>query len=195
MTIWYPGTQGGAAVANVLFGDVAPGGKLPYNWPLNIGQVPLPYARLLSHQPDWAEARYWNESNPPLYPFGFGLSYAPFRYGNLRLDRERVAVGGSVTVSVDVTNIGSRTADEVAQLYIHQRYGTSSRPVRELKGFRRLTLAAGETASVDFVLRPDELRYWSAAVRDWVQDETVIDVYVGGDSKASLHASFEVRGA
>lgn len=195
MTIWYPGTQGGTAVANVLFGDVAPGGKLPYNWPLNIGQVPLPYARLLSHQPDWAEARYWNESNPPLYPFGFGLSYAPFRYGNLRLDRQRVAVGQSVTVSVDVTNIGSRTADEVAQLYIHQRYGTSSRPVRELKGFRRLTLAAGETAIVDFVLRPDELRYWSAAVRDWVQDETVIDVYVGGDSKASLTASFEVCGA
>ena len=103
MMIWYPGTQGGAAVANLLFGDVAPGGKLPFNWPRNIGQIPLPYAQLTSHKPGWAAERYWNEPNSPLYPFGFGLSYAPFRYSNLAVSKARIAPGETLEVTVDVT--------------------------------------------------------------------------------------------
>ncbi len=193
MNIWYPGTQGGTAIANLLFGDVAPGGKLPYNWPRNIGQIPLPYAHLTSHQPQKGEQRYWNEPNSPLYPFGFGLSYAPFSYSNLKLDKATVAPGEAVTVSVDLTNKGTRTADEVAQLYIHQHYGSSARPVRELKGFQRLSLSPGETRTVRFTLRPDDLRYWTAASRSWVQDEATFDVYVGGDSTASLSGSFAVK--
>ena len=193
MMIWYPGTQGGAAVANLLFGDVAPGGKLPFNWPRNIGQIPLPYAQLTSHKPGWAAERYWNEPNSPLYPFGFGLSYAPFRYSNLAVSKARIAPGETLEVTVDVRNDGSRTADDVAQLYIHQRHGSSARPVRELKGFSRIALAPGETRTLTFALGPDALSYWTAATRSWVQDETAFDVYVGGDSTAALTTTFEVR--
>ena len=192
MMIWYPGTRGGEAVANLLFGAAVPGGKLPYTWPRNIGQVPLPYARLRSHKPDWAEERYWNEANGPLYPFGYGLSYTTFAYGGLSLSAERIAPGETLAVSVEVTNTGAVTGDEVVQLYIHQRYGSAARPVRELKGFKRVTLAPGETRTVTFPLGPDQISYWSAAKRGRVQDETRFDVWVGGDSTAPLTAAFEV---
>jgi len=192
MLVWYPGTQGGAAVANLLFGAVSPGGKLPYTWPRNIGQIPLPYAQLGSHQPKTSGQRYWNEPNSPLYPFGFGLSYSTFEFSNLKIDRPTVAPGESVPVSVDVRNTGSRAADEVAQLYIHQRHGSSARPVRELKGFQRVTLEPGETRTVRFTLTPAELSYWTAAKHAWVQDETTFDVYAGNSSEAALTTTFEV---
>lgn len=193
MTIWYPGTQGGTAIANLLFGKVSPGGKLPYNWPRNIGQLPLPYARLKSHQPYKAEQRYWNEPNSPLFPFGFGLSYSCFAFDKLTLDKAEIAPDEQLQVSVEVTNTGTRMADEVVQLYIHQRYGSTARPVRELKGFQRVTLAPAESKMVQFTLGREQLRYWSAAERDWVLEQSAFDVFVGGDSTAALTASFAVR--
>jgi beta-glucosidase len=193
LNIWYPGTQGGAAVANALFGDAVPSGKLPFNWVRSIGQVPLPYARMKTHKPEDRETRYWNEAGSPLYPFGFGLSYARFTYANLRIAKPMIGLDESVQIQVDLTNEGEYTADEVAQLYIHQRFGSVARPVRELKGFKRVTLAPGETRTLEFILTAADLAYWSAALRDWVQDETIIDVWVGGDSLASLNSAFEVR--
>ncbi|HMI18554.1 MAG TPA: beta-glucosidase BglX [Sphingomonas sp.] len=193
MDIWYPGSQGGAAVANLLFGEVSPGGKLPYNWPRNIGQIPLPYAHLTSFQPKTIEQRYWNEPNSPLYPFGYGLSYSTFAFSNLKTDKANVAPGEAVAVSVDLKNTGMREADDVAQLYIHQRYGTAARPVRELKGFQRVTLAPGETRTIRFTLKPEDLTYWASSTRSFVQDQTTFDVYVGDDSTASLAGTFEVR--
>jgi len=193
MDIWYPGSQGGTAVANLLFGDVSPGGKLPYNWPRDVGQVPLPYAHLTGFQPKTAEQRYWNEPNSPLYPFGFGLSYSTFAFSNLRIGKAVVAPGESVPISVDLKNTGNRNADEVAQLYIHQRYGTAARPVRELKGFQRVTLAPGETRTIQFVLKPEDLAYWASSTRSFTQDESKFDVFVGDDSTASLTNTFEVR--
>ena len=190
--IWYPGTLGGAAVADVLFGDVAPGGKLPFSWPRTVGQVPMIYSHTRSHAPDNQGRRYWDEASTPLFPFGHGLSYSRFEYSDLALDRSQIEVGETVTVSVTVTNVGERAADEVAQLYIHQRHGSASRPVRELKGFQRITLAAGESQTLTFPLGPDELRYWSAATRDWVIETTAIDVFVGGDSAAELTTSFTI---
>ncbi len=192
LDIWYPGTQGGAAVADVLFGDVAPGGKLPFTWPRTAGQVPLIYSHTISHEPVNQGRRYWDEESTPLYPFGHGLSYGRFEYGDLALDRDRIRAGETVTASVTVTNAGERAGDEVVQLYIHQRHGSASRPVRELKGFRRITLAAGESRTLEFSLGPGELRYWNAAARDWVIDATTIDVFAGGDSTADLTASFTI---
>lgn len=194
LDIWYPGTQGGAAMADVLFGDVAPGGKLPFTWPRTVGQVPLVYSHTLSHEPANQGRRYWDEESTPLYPFGHGLSYGRFEYRDLTLDRDRIPAGETVTVSVTVTNTGERAGDEVAQLYIRQRHGTASRPVRELKGFRRLTLEPGESRTLEFPLGPGELRYWNAAARDWVIDATTIDVFAGGDSAAELTASFTISG-
>lgn len=185
LEVWYPGTRGGDAVASALVGDCSPGGRLPFTWPRHVGQVPLVYNHYRTFQPEHQDKRYWDEESTPLYPFGYGLSYASFEYGNLRLERAAIAVGEATSVSVDVTNTSDREADEVAQLYIHQRYGTSTRPVRELKGFQRVTLAPQETRTLTFALGPDQLRYWSAVTRDWVQDATTIDVWVGGGAVAS----------
>lgn len=186
LQVWYPGSRGGEAVAGLLFGDHSPAGRLPFTWPRTVGQLPMIYSHLRTFQPQEQGRRYWDEESTPLYPFGHGLSYARFSYDHLRLSSDHIAVGASTTVSVDVTNTGPVPADEVVQLYVHQRYGTSSRPVRELKGFARQRIDVGETVTVSFDLGPDELRYWSAATRDWVQDETTLDVWVGGSSTAEL---------
>ena len=193
LQVWYPGTRGGEAVANLLYGDATPGGKLPYTWPRHVGQIPMIYAHRKSHAPESEGKRYWNEESEPLFSFGHGLSYSTFAFSNLKLDRQAMKVGETLTVFVDVTNTGKVPADEVAQLYIHQRYGSTSRPVRELKGFERITLAPGETKTLGFELGPRELRYWNTPARDWVQEQAVFDVWAGADSRASLHASFEVR--
>ena len=192
LDIWYPGTQGGAAVAKLLFGEVSPSGKLPFSWPRTVGQVPLVYSHTRSHEPQNQGRRYWDEPSTPLFPFGHGLSYGQFEYTNLTLDHSSIQAGETVTVSATVTNAGQRAGDEVAQLYIHQRYGSASRPVRELKGFQRLTLAAGQSQTLRFPLGPDELRYWNAATRDWVIDTTTIDIFVGGDSTAAQTVNFTI---
>jgi beta-glucosidase len=195
LDIWYPGTRGGEAVAKLLFGDVSPGGKLPFTWPRTVGQVPMVYAHTRSHEPENQGRRYWDEASTPLFPFGYGLSYGRFAYADLTVDQSSVPTSGTVTVSVKVTNTADREADEVVQLYLHQRYGSASRPVRELKGFRRVTLAAGESRTLRFPVGPDERRYWNAAVRDWVADPSTFDVWVGGDSAAELSTTFEITQA
>ena len=192
MEIWYPGTQGGAAVANLLFGGVSPGGKLPFTWPRSVGQVPIIYSHARGFEPENQGRRYWDEASTPLFPFGHGLSYSTFSYTDLAVDQPATPADGTVTVSAQVRNTGGRTADEVVQLYIHQRYGTAARPVRELKGFQRITLQAGESRSVEFPVGPDDRRYWNAAVKDWVIDAAQFDVWVGGDCTAELSGTFEV---
>jgi beta-glucosidase len=192
LDIWYPGTHGGAAVANLLFGDVSPGGKLPFTWPRTVGQVPMTYAHTISHEPENQARRYWDEASTPLFPFGHGLSYGRFTYTDLTVDAPTTTADGTVTVSVEVANAGDREADEVVQLYLHQRHGTASRPVRELKGFQRITLAGGESRTVSFPVGPDQRRYWNAAARDWVTDASTFDVWVGGDSTAELAGTFAV---
>ena len=185
LQVWYPGTRGGDAVAAALFGDVAPGGKLPFTWPRTVGQVPMVYNHYRTFQPENSDKRYWEEESTPLYVFGHGLSYADFGYGEVRLDPASIGVGETTGVSVDVTNTSGFTADEVVQLYIHQRHGEATRPIRELKGFERVTLAGGETRTVTFELGPEQLRYWSAVSRGWVQDVTEIDVWAGGSSSVT----------
>lgn len=192
LSVWYPGTQGGAAVANLVFGDVSPAGRLPFTWPRSVGQVPMFYSHTTSHDPANNARRYWDEDGSPLYPFGHGLSYSTFEYGPVELDRESIAAAETVTVSVAVTNTGSRPADEVTQLYVHQVHGSAARPVRELKGFRRLAIEAGATERVTFTLGRDELSYWNATARDWVLDAAPYEVAVGGDSTAPFTARFTV---
>ncbi len=194
---WQPGTEGGHAVADILFGDVNPGGKLPVTFPRKASHAPLYYARVLSHQPEdhpMYRSRYWDGPTTPLYPFGFGLSYTTFAIENLKLSSEQVKVGGALTVSVDVTNTGTVAGDEVVQAYVHQKAGSDSRPMRELKGFVRVSLAPGETRAVTFTLGPAELGYWSTSARKWVQDAEAFDLWVGSDSQATLHATFSVVG-
>ena len=189
---WYPGTQGGNAVANLLFGDAVPGGKLPITWPRDVGQLPIYYAHNTTQSPENQGKRYWEEESTPLYPFGYGLSYSTFRFSNLKLDRQEIKPGETIDVSVDLENTGAATADEVAQIYIHQQSGSTSRPVRELKGFERITLASHEKKTVHFSLGNDELTYWSTARKDWVEEPATFDIWAGGNSNAELHSTFVI---
>jgi beta-glucosidase len=192
---WYPGTQGGNAVADVLFGDVNPGGKLPVSWPRAAGQEPLYYNHNLTHEPEdrpTFTSRYWDLSTKPLYPFGYGLSYSTFQFANLRLSKDRISAEQSTEVQVDVTNTGAVAGDAVAQIYIHQRAGSASRPVRQLKGFRRITLKPGETETLKFSLGKDELNFWSPQTKAWGVEPGAFDVWAGEDSTASLHSEFIV---
>jgi beta-glucosidase len=192
---WQPGSEGGHAVADVLFGDVNPGGKLPATFPRKSGHAPLYYARTLTHQPEGSpmyQSRYWDGPTTPLYPFGYGLSYTTFAFSNLVIDMPQLKMAAIATVSVNVTNTGPVAGDEVVQLYVHQKAGGASRPMRELKGFRRITLEPGETQTVRFPLGPQELSYWSSADRRWVQETEAFDVWVGSDSQAALRADLAV---
>jgi beta-glucosidase len=192
---WYPGTDGGNAVADVLFGDVNPGGKLPVSWPRTTGQEPLYYNHNRTHDPDDAAdftSRYSDASGKPFYPFGYGLSYTTFKFANLRLSKNSIKAGEATEVSVELTNTGSLAGDAVAQLYIHQRYGSASRPVRELKGFERLALQPGETKTLRFSLGKEQLEFWSPQTRQWVVEPSTFDVWIGEDSAATLHAEMNV---
>jgi beta-glucosidase len=192
---WEPGSEGGHAIADILFGDANPGGKLPVTFPRKASHAPLYYARNLTHSPESDpryRSRYWDGPTTPLYPFGFGLSYTTFSITNLKVATPQVKVGKSVTVTADVTNTGPVVGDEVVQLYIHQKAGSDSRPIRELKGFERLTLKPGETKTVTFHLGPAELGHWSTNAGKWVQDTEAFDIWVGADSLATLHADLAV---
>jgi beta-glucosidase len=192
---WEPGSEGGHAVADILFGDVNPGGKLPVTFPRKASHAPLYYARNLTHSPESSpmyNPRYWDGLPTPLYPFGFGLSYTTFSITNLKVSATQVKVGDSVTVTAEVTNTGSVAGDEVVQLYIHQKAGSDSRPMRELKGFERLTLKAGDTKTVTFHLGPNELGYWSTNAGKWIQEAEDFDLWVGADSLATLHTDLAV---
>ena len=190
---WYPGTEGGNAVADLLAGDANPGGKLPFTWPRSAGQIPIYYNANLTQHPDAIETRYWDASSAPLYPFGYGLSYSAFNIANLRTSAEDLSGAQPMGVSVEVENTSATPGDEVVQLYIHQRSGSMSRPVRELKGFRRVTLAAHEKQIVTIPLSKSDLVFWSPVTHQRVLDPGTFDIWVGDSSQASLHGTFNLK--
>jgi beta-glucosidase len=161
---WYLGEQGGNALADVLFGDVNPGGKLPLTIPRSVGQLPMFY----NYKPS-AHRGYLFDSVEPLYPFGFGLSYTSFEIGAPRLSSDRIGNTASVTVSVPVRNSGARAGDETVQLYVHQLVSSVTRPIKELKAFERITLNPGESKTVTFVLTPEAFRMWNASMQRVVE--------------------------
>ena len=194
---WHPGSEGGLAVANLLFGKATPGGKLPFTWPRSVGQVPMVYSHLRSHQPGMQSKRYWEEESTPLFPFGFGLTYGSLEYSNLKLNASSTSIGiatdETLHVTVDLRNTSKRALEEVAQLYIHQRYGRAARPVRELKAFERVRLEAGETRTLQFELPASARRYWSSTDKAYVLDASTFDLWIGGDCTATLGAEFTVK--
>jgi beta-glucosidase len=189
---WYPGTEGGDAIADLLSGDANPGGKLPVAWPRSVGQIPINYARNLTQIPDALNERYWDGTSAPLYPFGYGLSYSSFTVGNLQLAEPTVHAGSKLQVSVDVQNTSSRDGDEVVELYTHQRAGSASRPVRELKGFERVSLKAHEKRTVTLALDTKDLGFWSPQTHHWSMEPGKFDVWVGSDENATDHADFQL---
>ena len=175
---WYLGEQGGNAVADVLFGDVNPGGKLPVTIPRSVGQLPMFY----NDKPS-AHRGYLFDTVEPLYPFGFGLSYTSFEIGAPRLSSDRIGADGSVTVSVPVRNTGARAGDETVQIYVHQLVSSVTRPIKELKAFERVTLNPGESKTVTFVLTSEAFRMWN-----------VVDAAGGGARRLRNHGGPQFRG-
>jgi len=183
---WYLGQEGGTAAANVLFGDVNPGGKLPITFPRNVGELPDYY----DHKPSLDRSYLFN-GRKPLFPFGWGLSYTTFKFDHLRLGAATIGMGGETTVSVDVTNTGSREGDEVAEMYIHQRVASVTRPVMELRGFERLGLKPGEMKTVQFKLTPRDLQMLNRDMH-WVVEPGVFDIMVGPSSDQTSSVPLQV---
>jgi beta-glucosidase len=217
---WYPGIEAGPAVADILFGDANPSGKLPATFPRAVGQEPLFYNQLptgrpaddidLSHPPTGEDkyfSRYIDETNAPLFPFGFGLSYTTFAYSNVQLSQKTISSDAlshpkkgrfflspsRIQVTADVKNTGLVAGTDVAQLYIRNTGGSVEEPVRELKGFQRVTLKPGETKQIKFTLGFDELSYYNLEM-ERVIEPTQYQVWVGGSSEATQGAQFDVTG-
>jgi beta-glucosidase len=168
LNAWFPGSEAGTSIAGVLFGDVNPSAKLTTTFPRSVGQMPIYYNHKNTGRPlgdydkyERFRSDYIDVINAPLYPFGYGLSYTTFNYSNVTLSAAEMPVTGKVTAKVTVTNTGSRNGKEIVQLYIHDVYSTSTRPVKELKGFRKIFLKAGESKDVTFDLTADDLKYYN----------------------------------
>ena len=194
---WFPGVQAGPAVADVVFGKVNPGGKLPASFPYRVGQVPIYYNREPTGRPCNKQVK-WNSQHrdipscDPLFVFGHGLSYTTFEVSNLQLSSSSVSRNGSLRASVQVTNTGGRRGDEVVQLYIHDPVASLSQPVRRLRGFERVTLDPGQTRTVTFTLNKNDFGFYDNRGR-LVVEPGRIDVYAGNSSKADMVQSFTVR--
>ncbi len=193
---WFPGTEGGNAVADVLFGKVDPGGKLPMSFPRDVGQIPISYNELPTGRPydpnNKYTSKYLDVLNTPQYPFGFGLSYTKFTLSNLHLSAGSIGTTGTLTATADITNSGATTGDDVVQLYIHDQVASILQPVRRLDGFQRVSLQPGQTQKVTFTLGPANLGYYNDQGQFTVEPGG-FDVYVGDSSVGGLHAQFTVR--
>lgn len=184
---WYPGEFGGKAVAETLFGDNEPGGKLTITFPRSVGQIPDFYNADPSRV--W---KYVDSSGEPLFPFGFGLSYTSFRYDRLAVETPAPGSHGDIHVTVDVTNTGDRAGDEVAELYVRENVSSVETPERALKGFARIHLQPGETRTVTFLVPQRQLAVWNAE-KKWVVEARRYTVWAGGSSRASLSTEFNLQ--
>jgi beta-glucosidase len=194
---WFPGVQAGNAVADVLFGKANPGGKLPVSFPVNVGQVPIYYDHDPTGRPCDITSKYnsrYRDLNTcdPLYPFGYGLSYTTFSVSNLQLSSDAMPAHGTITATADVTNTGTRSGDEVVELYIHDPVASIEQPVRRLRGFDRITLAPGQTKQVTFKLDRNDVGFYDNSGH-FVVEPGAIDVYVGDSSQATMMKEFTVQ--
>lgn len=208
---WHPGTMGGPAIADLLLGKSTPSGKLPVTFPRAVGQIPIYHARKNTGRPPWPgvttsledidgraeqtslgmSAFHLDAGFEPLYPFGYGLSYTRFEYSNLRLSTDKLRPGETLHITATLRNLGDIAAEEVAQLYVRDLVGDITRPVRELKGFQRLALNAGEDQELHFDLHTDRLAFFNRAMEE-VTEPGGFRLWVGGDSRTSLEGEFEI---
>lgn len=199
LNVWFGGSETGDAIADVVFGDVAPSGRLSASMPRNMGQIPIYYNHLNTGRPlpedkdEFVKFRsaYIDSPNSPLYPFGYGLSYTTFDYSDLALSSDTLPMDGELTASVTVTNAGNREADEVVQLYVRDMVGSIARPVKELKGFKRVGLKPGESKRVEFKLTPEDLKFYNFDL-EYVNEPGDYRIFIGPDSASGLSSSFKL---
>ncbi len=194
---WHGGTEAGNAVADVLYGKYNPSGKLTMTFPVNVGQIPIYYNHKNTGRPyvgnrsDKYKSRYLDIENAPLFPFGYGLSYTTFSYSDLKLDKQKLAANGVLTVSVKLTNTGKYDGTEVAQLYVRDMVGSIGRPVKELKGFQKVFLKTGESRTLTFTLTPADLAFYNTDLQLKAEPGD-FKVFVGTSSASGLESSFEL---
>ena len=195
---WFGGTEAAYSIADVLFGDVNPSGKLTTSFPKNVGQIPIYYDHKNTGRPldegGWFmkfRSNYLDVDNDPVYPFGYGLSYTTFEYGPVSLSADSMKADGKIVASVEVKNTGAVAGKEVVQMYIKDVKASSSRPVRELKGFDKVLLQPGESKTVSFEIGVDALSFWNQKM-EYVAEPGEFKVYIGGDSQTKNEASFEL---
>jgi beta-glucosidase len=199
LDVWFSGSESGHAIADVLFGDVNPSGKITSTFPRNVGQIPIYYNHKNTGRPlDNTEGKfvkflsnYIDVRNEPLYPFGYGLSYTKFDYSNLKLSSDQMNQDGSIDVSVDVSNSGDYDGKEVVQLYIRDLVGSVTRPVKELKGFQKVEIKKGETKTITFKLTVEDLKFYNYNL-DFVAEPGDFEVFVGTDSDNNLKSQFKL---
>lgn len=197
LLVWHPGVEAGNAIADVLFGNYNPSGKLTMTFPRNVGQVPIYYNHKNTGRPNPGDqfqkfrSNYLDVPNSPLFPFGYGLSYTKFEYSNLAVSAGKMPTGGQIEVTVDVSNTGDSDGEEVVQLYVRDVIGSVSRPLRELKGFQKISLAKGATQKVTFALTPSDLSFYNYDL-EFVAEPGLFQVFAGGNSNAELSAEFEL---
>ena len=199
LNVWFAGTEAGYAIADVLFGDVNPSGKLTTTFPRSVGQIPIYYAHKNTGRPlansegkfEKFRSNYIDERNEPLFPFGFGLSYTNFEYSSLKISSDKMNFSGNLKVTVDVANTGNYDGKETVQLYIRDLVGSVTRPVRELKNFQKITLKKGEKQTVSFDITVEDLKFYNSDLQ-FVAEPGQFDVFVGGSSTADKKVSFEL---
>ena len=198
LNVWFGGSEAGYAIADVLFGDEVPSGKLTSTFPQNIGQVPIYYAHKNTGRPlpegKWFEkfrSNYLDVSNDPLYPFGYGLSYTTFSYSDVKLSSNKMSKSGKIMASVTVTNTGMLEGKEVVQLYIRDLVGSITRPVKELKGFQKINLKPGESKEVSFTITDEMLKFYNSDLK-FVSEPGAFKVFIGGNSRDVKEASFQL---
>jgi beta-glucosidase len=189
---WLPGEEGGTAVADVLFGDYNPGGKLPISFPRKVGQIPVYYA----HKPSGARSQLWGDyvdaSTSPAFEFGYGLSYTTFKLGNLKIQPNRVRLTGKILIKVDIENTGNRSGEEIVQLYVNDMVASITRPVKELKGFKRMALKPAETRTIEFELPVEKLGFYGKDMK-FIVEPGMFKIMIGRSSKdIVLEGQFEV---
>lgn len=196
LQVWFPGTEGGNAIADVLFGDEEPSGRLSMCFPYNVGQTPIYYSELHTgrrledeNDPNTFLSRYMDAPNAPLFPFGFGLSYTTFAYSDVELSSNELKKDDKITASVTVTNTGKRAGSEVVQLYVRDLVGSVARPMRELKGIDKITLNPGESQKVSFDITEDMLRFYTADMT-FASEPGQFELYIGSDSRTKNGADF-----
>jgi beta-glucosidase len=195
--VWHLGSEAGNAIADVLFGDYNPSGKLPVSFPRHVGQLPLYYNHKNTGRPSDGSknvfsSHFTDESNKPLFSFGFGLSYTTFSYSDLKLDSNILTMGGELQVTVVVKNTGKVAGEEVVQLYIRDLVGSITRPVKELKGFEKIWLNAGETKTIRFKISENDLAFYGADLKLKAEPGD-FKLWVGTNSDTGLEASFTLK--
>ncbi len=193
---WYAGTKAGDAIVDVLFGDANPSGKISMTFPRSVGQIPIYYNHKMTGRPFDPNQKYTSKyldiANTPLYPFGHGLSYTKFTYGDVKLSSSSMNKGGSITATVTVTNSGSREGVETVQLYVRDIVGTITRPVKELKGFEKISLKAGESREIKFTLKEEGLKFYNSDL-NWVSEPGEFEVFIGGSSDLEKGVKFSLK--